>query len=87
MTRLVSSSVQARTTIIPAIQGFDPLILPKPALRISEVFCSKILEAILPSPVVINPKTFPITPNLQTQEGVIIHMPKLFPYEDSHCIP
>ena len=37
--------------------------------------------------MVINPKVFSIVPNLQTQEGVIIRMPKSFPYEDSHCVP
>ena len=37
--------------------------------------------------MVINPKTFSIAPNLQTQEGVIIHMPKPFLYEDSHRVP
>ena len=42
---------------------------------------------MLPSLVVINPKTFFIAPNLQTQEGVIIRMPKPFPYEDSHRVP
>ena len=45
------------------------------------------LEAILPSLVVINPKTFSIMLNLQTQEGVIICMPKLFPYKDNHRVP
>ena len=42
---------------------------------------------MLPSPVVINPKTFFVAPNLQTQEGVITRMPKPFPYKDSHCVP
>ena len=37
--------------------------------------------------MVINPKMFSITPNLQTQEGVIIRMPKPFPYVDSHRVP
>ena len=37
--------------------------------------------------MVINPKMFSIVPNLQTQEGIIIHMSKLFPYEDSHHVP
>ena len=70
-----------------AIWGFNPLILPKPALGISRVSSSKALEAILPNLVVINPKTFSMAPNLQTQEGVIICMPKPFPYEDSHRVP
>ena len=26
-------------------------------------------------------------PNLQTQKGVIIHMPKSFPYDNSHHVP
>ena len=36
--------------------------------------------------MVINPKTFSIVPNLQTQEGVIICMPKSFPYKDGHRV-
>ena len=51
------------------------------------VSSSKGLEAILPSPVVINLKMFSILPDLQTQEGVIIRMPKSFPYEDSRHVP
>ncbi|KAK9997908.1 hypothetical protein SO802_017511 [Lithocarpus litseifolius] len=62
-----SSSVQEGTTIIPAIQGFDPLILPKSASGIFGVSGSKALEAMLLSSVVINPKTFFIAFNLQTQ--------------------
>ena len=81
-----SSSVQNGTAIAPTIRGFDPLILPKPTSRISRISDSKALEAMLPSPMVINSKTFSIAPNLQTQEGVIICMPKPFPYEDSHCV-
>ena len=73
--------------IVPAIQGFDPLILQKTALGISRVSGLKAPEAILPTAVVINPKTFSVAPNLQTQEGVIIRMPKIFPYEDSHRVP
>ena len=68
-----SPSVQEGTAIVPTIQGFDPLILPKPSIGISGVSGSKAIKAILPSLVVINPKTFSITPNLQTQECVIIH--------------
>ena len=60
-----SPLAQEGTAIVPAIRGFDPLILPKPALEIFGVFGSKALEAILPSSVVINLKTF-IAPNLQT---------------------
>ena len=80
-------SVQEGTTIVPAIRGFNPFILPKPASGISGVSGLKAPEAILPSLVVINPKMFSIVPNLQTQEGVIIRMPKPFPYEDSHRVP
>ena len=69
------------------MRGFDPLILPKPASGISGVSSSKALEAVLPSLVVINLKMFSIVPNLQTQEGVIICMPKSFCYEDSHRVP
>ena len=87
VTGLGSSSIQEGTAIVPTIRGFDPLILPKSASGISGVSGSKALNAMLPSPVVINPKTFSIAPNLQTQEGVIICMPKSFPYEDSHCVP
>ena len=47
----------------------------------------KAFEAILLSPVVINSRMFSIAPNLQTQEGVIIHMPKPFLYKDSHRVP
>jgi len=30
---------------------------------------------------------FSLAPNLQTQEGLVIHMPKLFPYKDYHYVP
>ena len=80
------SSIQEGIAIVLSIRGFDPLILRKPASGISGVSSSKALEAILPSSVVINLKTFSITPNLQTQEGVIIRMPKPFSYEDSHRV-
>jgi len=82
-----SLSVQEGIAIVPAIRGFDPLILSKPTSRVFGVSGLKALEAILPSLVVINPKTFSIAPNLQTQEGVIIRLPKLFPYKDSHRVP
>ena len=82
-----SSPIQEGTAIVPDIQVFDPLILPKPALGISGVSDSKALEAILPTSMVINLKTFSIAPNLQNQEGIIIHMPKPFPYEDNHRVP
>ncbi|KAK9997915.1 hypothetical protein SO802_017518 [Lithocarpus litseifolius] len=87
LVRLASSSFQEGTAIVLAILGFDPLILPKPNSRIFGVFDSKALKAILPSSVVINLKTFSVEPNLQIQEGVIIRMPKLFPYEDNHYVP
>ena len=87
VTRPASPLVQEGATIAPTIRGFDPLILPKPALGISGVSGSKALEAILPSLMVINPKMFSIEPNLQTYEGVIIRMPKPFPYKDSHRVP
>ncbi|KAL0008549.1 hypothetical protein SO802_010051 [Lithocarpus litseifolius] len=84
---LASSPIREGTAIVPAIRGFDPFIMPKPALGISRVSGSKALKAILPGLVVINPKTFSIAPNLQTQEGVIIRMPKPFPYKDSYRVP
>ena len=72
---------------LPAVIGpaspLDPFIMPKPISGISRVSGLRALEAILLSPVVINPKTFSIAPNLQTQEGVTIRMQKPFPYEDS----
>ena len=85
--RPASSSVQEGTDIVLAIRGFDHLILPKSASGISRVLGSKAIEAILPSSMVNNLKTFSIVPNLQTQEGIIIRMPKPFPYEDSHHVP
>ena len=85
--RPASSSVQEGTAIVPTIRGFDPFILPKSALGISQVSSSKALEAMLPCLVVINLKKFSIALDLQTQEGVIICMLKPFPYEDSHHVP
>ena len=82
-----SLPIQEGTYIVPTIRGFDPLILPKPATGTFGVSGSKVLEAILLRLVVINSKTFSIVLNLQTQDGVIIPMPKPFPYEDSHCVP
>ena len=61
-----SSLVQEGTTVVLAIQGFDPLILPKPAFGTYGVSSSKAFEAMLPSSVVFNLKTFYIVPNLQT---------------------
>ena len=82
-----SPLVQEGTAIVLAIRIFDPFILTKPALGIFGLSDSKALEAILPSPVVINPKMLSIVPNLETQEGVIICMLKPFPYEDNHHVP
>ena len=87
ITTLASSSVQEGTASVLAIRGFGPLILPRPTLGISRVSGSMALEAILLSPVVINPKTSSIAPNLQTLEGVIICMSKPIPYEDNHRVP
>ena len=61
-----SPSAQEGTALVPTIRGFDPFILPKHASEISRVYGSKALEAILPSLVLINLKTFSIAPNLQT---------------------
>ena len=66
---------------------FQSSYLQKLASKNSGVSGLKALKAILPSTVVFNPKMFSIAPNLQTQEGVIIRMLKLFPYEDNHCVP
>ncbi|KAK9991456.1 hypothetical protein SO802_026441 [Lithocarpus litseifolius] len=46
----------------------------------------KALEAALPNPIIISPKMFSLVPNLQNQEGVVIRMPKPFPYKDSHRV-
>ena len=64
--RPASSLVQEGTTVVLAIRGFDPLILPKPAFGTYGVSSSKAFEAMLPSSVVFNLKTFYIVPNLQT---------------------
>ena len=55
--------------------------------EISRASDSKALEAVLPSLVIINSKMFSLTPNLQTQEGLVIRMPKPFPCKDSHRVP
>ena len=72
---------------VPAIQGFDPLVLPRSIQGISRATSLKALEAALPSPVIISPKMFSLVPNLRNQEGVVIRMPKPFPYKDSHRVP
>ena len=58
--------IQKGTPIVPAIQCFNPLILPKPIQGISGALGLKVLEAALPSPVIISPKMFSLVPNLQT---------------------
>ena len=72
---------------VPAIQGFNPLVLPRSIQGISKAIGLKALEAALPSPVIISPKMFSLVPNLRNQEGVVIRMPKPFPNKDSHLVP
>ena len=79
--------IQKGTLAVPAIRGFDPLVLPKPIQGIFGAPSLTALEATLPSLVIIGPKMFSLVPNLQTQEGVVICMPKPFPYKDSHRVP
>ena len=67
--------IQKGTLTVPTIWGFDLLVLPRSTL-----------DAALLGPIIISPKMFSLAPNLQTQEGVIIHMPKPFPYKDSHRV-
>ena len=81
------ASIQKGTFVVPAIRGFDPLVLPRPILGIFGVLNSKALEATLSSPIMISVKMLSIVPNLQTQEDVIIRIPKPFPYQDSHHVP
>ena len=78
---------QKETPIVPAIWCFDPLVLPMPIKGISEAPSPKALEAALPSLVFIDSKIFSLVPNLQTQEGMVIHLLKPFPYKDSHRVP
>jgi len=79
--------VQKGTPVIPTIRGFDPLVLPKSVQEISKALSQKVLEAALPSLVIIGPRMFSLAPNLQAQEGMVIHMPKPFPYKDSRRVP
>lgn len=79
--------IQKGTPVVPAIQGFNPLVLPRFTLRISGVHGPKALDTALPSQVIISPKMFSLALNLQTQEGVIIRMPKPFLCKDSHRVP
>ena len=53
--RLISSSIQEGTAIVPAIRGFDPLILPKLALGISRVSSLKALDSFRPLKQLIKP--------------------------------
>ena len=78
---------QKGNPIVPTIWCFDPLVLPMPIEGISEAPSPKALEAALPCLVFIDPKIFSLVPNLQTQEGMVIHLLEPFPYKDSHCVP
>ena len=78
--------IEKGTPIVPTIRGFDPLVLPRSILGISRMPRPKALDIALPSLVVINLKMFSLAPNMQTQEDVIIHKPKPFPYKDSHHV-
>ena len=79
--------IQKGTHVVPAIRGFDSLILPRSIQGISWAPGLKALEVSLPSLVIISPKMFSLAPNLQTQEGMVIRMPKLFRYKDNHRVP
>ncbi|KAL0010899.1 hypothetical protein SO802_006007 [Lithocarpus litseifolius] len=85
--KIFSEKAKPGTPIVLAIPGFDPLVLPRSIQGISEAPGPKALEATLPSPVIISLKMFSLAPNLQTQKGVVIRMPKPFPYKDSHLVP
>ena len=58
--------IQKGTHVLPTIQGFDPIIRPKPIQGISRATSPKALEAALPNLVIINSKMFSLAPNLQT---------------------
>ena len=79
--------IQKGTLVVLAIQGFDPLVLQRSIQGISKAHSPKALEAALPSPVIIGLKMFSLAPNLRTQEGLVIRMPKPFLYKDSHHAP
>lgn len=68
---------QKGTPIVLAIRCLDPLVLPRSIQGISRALGPKALEDALPSVVIIGPKMFSPTPNLQTQEGVVIRMQSL----------
>ncbi|KAK9991364.1 hypothetical protein SO802_026349 [Lithocarpus litseifolius] len=65
-----SSSVQEGTAIAPAIQGFDPFILPKPALGIFGVSGSKALKAILQRKKIGKGTVEPVRNRVITEEAV-----------------
>ncbi|KAK9986699.1 hypothetical protein SO802_031650 [Lithocarpus litseifolius] len=71
--------------IVPAIRGLDILVLPKSIQGDSRTSSPKALEVALPSLIIIGLKMFSLAPNLWTQEGMVIRMPKPFPYKDSRC--
>ncbi|KAL0010983.1 hypothetical protein SO802_006091 [Lithocarpus litseifolius] len=81
---IVESSTNSRSSdskkrqTPPAIEGFTPLVPALPA--ITRLASSSIQEGTTIIPAIR-------APNLQTQKGVIIRMPKPLPYEDSHRIP
>ena len=79
--------IQKGILVVPAIRGFDPLVLPRSIQGISGAPSLKSLEVTLPGLVIISPKMFSLVPNLQTQEGMVIRMPKPFPFQDSYCVP
>ena len=56
--------VHKGTPVVPAIRGFNPLVLPKPIQGIYGASSLKVLEATLPGLVIINPKMFSLVPNL-----------------------
>ena len=78
--------IQKGTHVVPPIPGLDPLILPRYIQGIFRALGPEALEAILPSPVFIGPKIFSLAPNVQTQKGVVTHMSKPFPYQDSYRV-
>jgi len=86
VTELSLGFIQKGTPVDPAIRGFDPSVLPSSIQGISKAPSPKALEVVLPSPVITGPTMFFMAPNLQIQEGVVIRMPKPFPYKESHRV-
>lgn len=89
MPRIAESSPgvgQKGTKSILAIRGSNPLVLPNSMQGNSRAPNPKASEVALPSLVIISLKMFSLVPNLQTQEGLIIRMPKPFPYKDNHRV-